>query len=143
MLTLLWITYINKELQKIQNLCLLIVDNQHFLKFNERDSTEVLHRNSKMFRLIHRRRMHMLQFAFTFRSCNEIVDNRNIATRRRGGIVFKVVHSNHYKFYKNPLYRCSIEWNKLDVLTSLIDEKAEFKNTLKKSIPNPFAKVLL
>ena len=27
------ITYINKELQKIQNLCLLIFNNQHFLKF--------------------------------------------------------------------------------------------------------------
>ena len=75
------ILYINKALQKIQNFCLLIINNQHFLKFNERDSTEDLHRNTKMFRLIHRRRMHLLQFAFTFHTCHEIVDNRNIVTR--------------------------------------------------------------
>ena len=96
-----------------------------------------------MFMLVHRRRMHLLQFAFTFRTCSEIVDNTNIITGRRGGVVFKVIHSNHYKFYKNPMYKCSIEWNKLEVRISLIEEKIEFKNTLKKSIPIPFAKVLL
>ena len=93
--------------------------------------------------IVHRRCMHLLQFAFTFRTCNEIVDNRNIVTRRRGGIVFKVVHSNHYRFYKNPMYRCTIEWNNLDARMSLIEEKSEFKNTLRQSILNPFAKVLL
>ena len=35
-----------------------------------------------------------------------------------------------------------IEWNNLDVRTSLIEEQIEFKNTVKKTIPNPFAKVL-
>ena len=136
------VAYINKTLQKIQNFCLLIVNNQHFLKFNERDSTETLHRNTKMFRLVHRRRLHLLQFAFTLRTREELIDNRNIITRRRGGVVFKVVHSNHYKFYKNPFYRCSIEWNNLDVRTSLIKEKIEFKNAVKKVIANPYTKVL-
>ena len=136
------IAYINKALQKFQNLCLLIVNNQHFQKFNERDSTETLHRNMKLFKLVHRRHLHLLQFAFTFRTCKDMVDSRNIVTKRRGGVVFKVTHSNHYKFYKNPLYRCSIEWNNLDVRTSLIEEQIEFKNTVKKSIPNPYAKVL-
>ena len=69
-------------------------------------------------------------------------DSRNIITRRRGGVVFKVTYSDHYKFYKNPLYRCSIDWNNLEVRTSLIEEQIEFKNTVKKSIPNPYAKVL-
>ena len=136
------VEYVNNALQKIQNQCLLIVHNQHFLKFNERDSTETLHRNTKIFRLAHRRRIHLLQFAYSFRECEEMVDNRNIRTRRRGGIVFKIVHSNHYKFYKNPIYRCSVEWNRLDVQTSLIEDKTEFINTIKKSIPNPFAKIL-
>ena len=134
--------YMNKALQKIQNLCLLIINNQHFLKFHERDSTKTLHRNSNIFRLVHRRRLHMLQFAFTLRTCDEIVDNRNIITRRRGGIVFKVTHTNHYKFYKNPLYRCAIEWNNLDVSTSLIENKTEFKSAIQKAVQNPFAEVL-
>ena len=76
------------------------------------------------------------------RTREELIDNRNIITRRRGGVVFKVVHSNHYKFYKNPFYRCSIEWNNLDVRTSLIKEKIEFKNAVKKVIANPYTKVL-
>ena len=136
------IAYSNKALQKFQNVCLLIVNNQHFLKFNERDSTETLHRNMKLFRLVHRRHLHLLQFAFTFCTCKEMVDSRNIITRRRGGVVFKVTHSKHYKFFKNPLYKCSIEWHNLDVCTSLIEVNVEFKNTVKKSIPNPYAKVL-
>ena len=136
------ILYINKALQKIQNLCLLIVHGQHTLQYNERDSTETLHRNSKMFRLIHRRRIHLLQFAFSFRFSVDMVDDRNIRTRRRGGIVYKVVKSNHYKFYKNPIYRCSIEWNNLDVATSLIEEKTKFKTALKNAVQNPFAQLL-
>ena len=32
------------------------------------------------FRLVHRRRMHLLQFAFPFRNCEEMVDKRNIMT---------------------------------------------------------------
>ena len=71
-----------------------------------------------------------------------MVDDRNIRTRRRGGIVYKVVKSNHYKFYKNPIYRCSIEWNNLDVATSLIEEKTKFKTALKNAVQNPFAKLL-
>ena len=108
----------NKALQKVQNLCLLIINNQHFFKFNERDSTESLHRNAKMFRLVHRRCMHLFQFAFTFRTCSEIVDNRNIIAWRRGGVVFKVIHSNHYKFYKK--IQC------INVLLNGINWKYEF-----------------
>ena len=95
-----------------------------------------------MFRLVHRRRIHLLQFAFIFRQSEEMVDNRNIGTRRRGGIVYRKEKSNHYKFYKNPMYRCSIEWNNLDVAVSLIEDKTKFKNTLKATIQNPFTKVL-
>ena len=71
-----------------------------------------------------------------------MVDNRNNATRRREGIVFRVVYSDHHIFYKTPFYRCSIEWNKLDVPTSLLEGKTEFKNALKGAILNPYAKVL-
>ena len=136
------IMYINKALQKIQNLCLLIVNGQYTLKFNERDSTETLHRNSKMFRLVHRRPTHLLQFAFSFRLCEDMVDDRNIRTRRRGGIVYRIERSSHYKFYKKNIYRCSIEWNNLDVATSLIEDTTKFKNVLQKNIQNPFTKVL-
>ena len=136
------IVYINKALQKTQNLCLLIVHGQHTLQYNERDSTEVLHRNSKIFRFVHRRRIHLSQYAFTLRSSAEMVDDRNIRTRRREGVVFKIVKSNHYKFYKNPIYRCAIEWNNLDAQISLIEDKTKFKNVLVNDIQNPFVKVL-
>ena len=40
------------------------------------------------------------------------VQNGNIFASRQG---------------KNPLYRCSIEWNSLDVSTSLIENKTELR----------------
>ena len=136
------IAYINKSLQKIQNLCLLIIYNQHVIKFDQRDSTEVLHRRAGIFRLIHRRRLHLLQYAHTLRLKESIVDDRNIMTRRRNRIVFKVVHSNHYKFYKNPLYRCAIEWNSMEVNLSLIVDRNEFNRNLKNLIVDPYTKIL-
>ena len=100
----------------------MIVHGQHTLQYNERDSTEVLHRNSKI--------------------SVEMVDDRNIRTGRREGVVFIIVKRNHYKFYKNPIYRCAIEWNNLDAQISLIEDKTKFKNVLVNDIHNPFVKVL-
>ena len=136
------IIYSNKALQTIQNLCLLIVYNQHLIQFDQRDSTEILHRRTNISILVHRRKLHMLQYMFTLRQCDSLVDNRDIATRRWNGIVFKVIHSNHYKFYKNPLYRGIVEFNRMDVHLSLIDAKTQFKKALLNSIVNPFEKVL-
>ena len=90
------IIYINKATQKLQNLGLLIAHNQHILPHDQRDSSEMLHRNSKMSRLVHRRKLHLLQFAFRLKDNITLLDRREIPTRRHVGTVFTILKSNHY-----------------------------------------------
>ena len=80
--------YINKAIQKLQNLGLLIAHNQHILPYDQKDSSETLHRNSKMSRLIHRRKLHILQFAFRLKEDITLLDAQDIPTRRRVGTLF-------------------------------------------------------
>ena len=84
------IAYVNKAIQKLQNYGLLIAYNQHILPFDQRDSSETLHRNCRMSRLIHRRRLHLLQFAFKLKGNNDLLDKREIPIRCRVGVVFKI-----------------------------------------------------
>ena len=109
------IAYINKEIQKLQNYGLSIVYNQHAVRYVQKDSSETLHRRCNIFRLVHRRRLHLLQFAFRLKDQHDFVDNRDIPTRRHAGIAFIIPKSNHYKFIRNPYYRCMSEWNRLPV----------------------------
>ena len=132
------IIYINKAIQKLQNLGLLIAHDQHILSFDQRDSSETLHRNSKMFRLIHRRRLHLLQFAFWLKEDITLLDRTDIPTRRHAVTVFILSKSNHYKFHKNPYYRCMIEWNNLTVGMSLIEDKEAFSRAVKGTVQNPY-----
>ena len=136
------IIYINKTIQKLQNQGLLIAHNQHILPYDQRDSSETLHRQSRLSRLVHRRKLHLLQFAFSLKNDITLLDNREIPTRRRAGILFTILKSNHYKFPKNPYYRCMIEWNNLAVDVSLIDNKKAFSRAIKDTVQNPYVKVL-
>ena len=136
------ILYVNKAIQKLQNFGLLIAYNQHILPFNQRDSSDTLHRNSKMFRLVHRRELHLLQFAFQLKEDASLLDVRDIPTRRHAGTLFVIQKSNHIKFPKNPYYRCMMEWNKLNVDISLIIKKETFTRTIKALVQNPYVKVL-
>ena len=52
------------------------------------------------------------------------------------------VPSSHYKFPKNPYYRCMFEWNNLTVDLSLIDDKYVFSRVIKALVQNPYEKVL-
>ena len=96
------IIYINKDIQKLQNYGLLIAHNQHILPYDRRDSSETLHRNSRLSRLVHRRHWHLLQFAFTLKDDIALLDLRDIRTRRHQGVFFNIQKSNHYKYPKNP-----------------------------------------
>ena len=58
------------------------------------------------------------------------------------GILCNIPKSNHYKFPKNPYYRCMLEWNNLTVEISLIPAKETFSHTIKNTIKNPYVKVL-
>ena len=79
---------------------------------------------------------------FRLKGNNELLDERDIPTRQRIGIVFTIVRSNHYKFPKNPYYRCLLEWNKLPVDISLLDSKDSFTKAVKAMVQNPYIKVL-
>ena len=71
------IVYINKAIQKLQNFGLLIAYNQHILPFDRRDPSETLHRNCRMTVLIHRRRLHLLQFEFKLKINHDLLDLRD------------------------------------------------------------------
>ena len=95
-----------------------------------------------MSRLIHRRRLHLLQFAFKLKGNNDLLDKREIPTRSRVGVVFKITKSDHYKFLKHPFYRCMLEWNTLLLDSSLLDTKVMFTQAVNALVANPYTKVL-
>ena len=100
------VAYVNKAVQKLQHFGLLIVHNQHILPYYQRDSSETLHRNAKLFRLVHRRNIHLLLFAFQLKNNVDLLDNRDIPMRRREVILFSLPKLNHYKFKKNIIVVC-------------------------------------
>ena len=77
-----------------------------------------------MFRLVLRKRIHLLQFAFMLKDDVTLLDDRDIPTRSRRhiGVLFSIIKSNHYKFPKNPYYRCMLQWNNLPVEISLLNK---------------------
>ena len=102
------IIHINKATQKLQNLGLLIAHSQHILPYAQRDSRETLHRkNSNLSRLVHRRKLYLLQFAFHLNDGAMILDDRNIPR----GIVFQLPKIDH---------KCVNERNNLPVNTSFL-----------------------
>ena len=136
------IKYVHKKLQTLQNQGLSVVYNQYILHFAQRDSTEILHTNAKLFRLYHRRRLHLLSFAYKL-SRNELnIDKRDIPTRGHAGKLFLIPKIEHYRYSQNPVYRAMMEWNlqTIDVRNSI--SKALFVGRLKRLIVNPYKKVL-
>ena len=102
------ISYTNKVLQKLKNSGLLIAYNQHILPFNIIDSSETLHRKMNVFRLVHRRKIHALNFDYQLKEYISLLDIRDIPTGRRDGILFRLTKSNNFKFLKNPVHRCIV-----------------------------------
>ena len=92
------VAYVNKAIQKLQNFGLLIAHNQHILSFDQRDSSETLHRNCRMSRLVHRRSLHLLQFAFKLKMKDDLLDLREIPTRRSGHCLFISKEQSLYIF---------------------------------------------
>ena len=95
-----------------------------------------------MSRLVHERKLHLLQFAFRLKDSITLLDRKEIPTRRYVGTVFTIVKSNHYTCPINPYYRCMIEWNNLPVDVSLLVDKDAFARAIKATVQNPYIKVL-
>ena len=135
------IKYVNKKLQTIQNSGLYIVYNQHFLPYNEKESTEILHRRARIFRLSHRRWMHMLLFIYNYIDDDRFIDVRDINTRRREGTLFTVQKVEHYKVRQDPLGRAISAWNLLPVYMRIAETKDILKTLMVNSIQNPYEKI--
>ena len=135
------IKYINRKLQTLQNNALYIVFNQHFLPYDQKDSTETLHRQAKLYRLTHRRWIHMLLFVYNSTSNHALLDVRDIHTRRRDGILFTITKMDHYKAKQDPMRRAMSAWNTLTVQTRNVNTKDQLRICLNSAIVNPYSKV--
>ena len=136
------IKYNNKKLQSLQNQGLYTVFDQYVLPYQDRKSTETLHRDAKLYRLTHRRRLHLLSYAFYLTKNSIYIDNRNIPTRNHEAILFRVIKLDHFKCYQDPLYLAMSEWNRLNVEIRRALTKCKFLNLVKAQIVNPYEKIL-
>ena len=136
------IKYINQKLQTLQNQGLYIVFDQHTLPYDIKESTESLHRRAKLFRLIHRRRLHLLSYAFRLSNVAEYLDLRDIHTRQHEAKMFMLQKFDHYKCTQDPYYRAMSEWNNLNVEARNSLTKQQFLNIVKTQIVNPYKKTL-
>ena len=135
------IKYISKKLQTLQNTGLYTVYNQHTLPYDLKDSTEVIHRRSGLYRLAHRRHIHMTLFMYNYTSRLDMLDRRDINTRRRDGILFIINDFENYRSRQDPMYRAMNAWNCLPVRIRNADTKASLRTMLLSSINNPYKKV--
>ena len=136
------IKYLNKKWQTLQNQGLYIVFDQHYTAYDLKDSTETIHRNANVLRLDHRRRIHMLSFIFNYKEINDLLDVRDLPTRRHDGTLFKVPQIVHHKVKQNPFYKAIKSWNELPVQIRSSDTKEMFKRLLLLDIQNPFKKLI-
>ena len=75
------VTYVSNNIQSMQNQGLSTVYEQYRLHYTDRESTETLHRKAKLYRLIHRRKLHLLSYSYTLTKDDKMMDNREIHTR--------------------------------------------------------------
>ena len=136
------IKYTNKKIQSLQNQGLYTVFNQHYLSYDQREPTEILHRRANIVRLDHRRKLHILSFLFNYKNEINLLDVRNLPTRRHDGVLFKETQVVHHKVKQDPLYRAIIAWNNLPVHIRNMDTKEQFKNSLIANIPNPYKTIV-
>ena len=71
----------------------------------------------------------------------DLLDVRDINTRRRGGILFAIDIIENYKARQDPMYRAMMAWNTLPVYIRNAETKIQLCGMLKNSIPNPYSKI--
>ena len=123
------------------NTGLYIVFNQHFISYELKDSTETIHRRSGLYRLAHRRWMHMISFIYNYINDEQLLDVREINIRRRDGILFIIDLMENYKGRQDPMYRAMNAWNNLPVNIRNSETKTRLNILSKNSIINPYKKV--
>ena len=84
----------------------------------------------------------MLSFVFNYRSCVDLIDIREVHTRRHDGLLFKETNIVHHKAKQNPLYRAILSWNSLPVQVRNIERKITFKRMLVQEVQDPFRTIV-
>ena len=137
------IKYVNNQLQNLQNRGLRIALNQHIKRYDERITTEEMHRAARIPTLYYRRELHLLQYAFDLKQKPGNVDDRMLPTRRHDGIRLITYTVKNRKYCRSIYYRASEKWNNLNVNLTLIDDKKVFKRLLLNSYENIYMLTLL
>ena len=135
------IIYINKKLHTIQNQYLYIVFNQHMLPYLGRQSSDMLHREARLFRLDHRRHMHLLGYVYLLTHVDDLMDNRDINTRQHEGKMFLIPKTNHSRCEQDPHYRAIVAWNQLPIRTRNVTTKIQLTVSLKTIIVDQYEKL--
>ena len=127
----------NHELQLVQNKCLRLV---YKVKL-EKDpvmTTDAILENSKCKKLIDRRDMHLLFYAFTLKKVIQFLDVRILPTRAHMGVRLLVPRSVKPIVLRSALYRGIIRWNSLKAEYTVVEDLNEFKKLIKRTYPNCF-----
>ena len=83
----------------------------------------------------------MISFIFNYTGNQELLDVRDINTRRRNGLLFAIEEMEYYKARQDPMYRAMMAWNTLPVFIRNAETKSRLSTLLKNSIVNPYSKV--
>ena len=67
----------------------------------------------------------MLLFVYNYTDNPELLDNRDIHTCRREGILFSISGKEHFKARQDPLNKAMNAWNALPVLNRNVETKTE------------------
>ena len=116
-----------EKLQRLQNKCLKLC-----LGVNQLHNTKEVHTNTKCSYLEPRREAHLCNFMYQRQNRIELLDDREIRTRRHDAPLFKVDFPNKESLKRSVHYLGSTKWNDLPVKERLIDNHAIFKLHQKK-----------
>ena len=83
----------------------------------------------------------MLLYIYNYVTDRNLLDLRDINTRRREGILFEIPVYNHYKCRQDPFVKAMNVWNELPVDTRNAGTKSKLRVLLKNSIENPYKKI--
>ena len=84
----------------------------------------------------------MIVFIYNYIRDENMVDGREIHTRRHDGILFKTFTIEHYKVRQDPIVKATLAWNALPLQIRGAENKSTLKGLLAAMVPNPYSNLL-
>ena len=97
---------------------------------------------NNFFFFLNRHRIRMISFIYNHVDDSLLIDDQDINTQQREGLLFKEQQVVHYKVRQDPLYTVINEWNKLPSYMRQSENKAALKGKISNSIVNPSKKCI-